>query len=292
MKNIFVNGIDCENLKILSFDIEDISKNAHWGKGLRHDTIIHYVLSGEGYFNNKKVKRGQGFVILKNTLTEYHSSKTNPWTYFWVIINGTEDIKTINKYISYDENGIFDYNFTDELTNFTKSFFNKHNNISHIKALGTFMLLLSYHQSTEKTNANKYVTEAEKYIEQNCYRSITVSEIAKTLHISDRYLYNLFIKHKKISPKQYLNSIRLEKACLMLKSGTNTVTEVALSVGFPDVLTFSRFFSKHMKVWDVKIYIPFLYHCFSLIKCLPVIPVIPCNMRHFMKICKTLHFIT
>lgn len=248
MKNIFVNDIDNETLKILSFGFEDISENAHWGKGIRYDTIIHYVLKGEGYFNNNKVVEGQGFIINKNTLHEYHSSKSNPWTYLWVIINGTDDEKICKKYIPYNNQRIFDYNFKDKLKVFANSFFENNNSLSHIKALGTFMLLLSNHQTAKKTSNNKYVESAKNYIESNYYRNISVKEIAEILHISDRYLYNLFIKHENISPKQYLNKIKLEKACEMLRNTQNSITETALSVGFNDVLTFSRFFSKNMNV--------------------------------------------
>lgn len=248
MKTINITDNEWENLKILSFGTEEISGNAHWGKGVRYDTIIHYVLKGEGYFNGTPVKEGQGFLIKKNTLCEYHSSENNPWKYFWVILNGTEDEKICRKYLDCDKNGIFNYDFKDELKNFAKSFFGKYKNLSYVRATGIFFMLMSYHKKEEKPFANKYVSETKKYIEQNCYRNISVNEIAKNLHISDRYLYNLFIKHENISPKQFINKVKLEKACEILKNTSNTITEVALSVGFNDVLTFSRFFSKHMKM--------------------------------------------
>ena len=107
---------------------------------------------------------------------------------------------------------------------------------------------MSYHEKKEEFYGNKYVIEAKKYIERNFHLKITVSEIAQALYIDDRYLYNLFIKHEGKSPKKYLNDLRLQNACSMLRTGKYSITEVAVSVGFSDVLAFSRFFSNHMKI--------------------------------------------
>ena len=104
---------------------------------------------------------------------------------------------------------------------------------------------MSYHEKQRKVNGNKYVFEAKKYMQQNYYRSLTICEVADMLHIGDRYLYNLFIKHEGISPKKFLNKLRRNQACELLKSPHISVTEVAKSVGFDDVLTFSRFFKKN-----------------------------------------------
>ena len=104
---------------------------------------------------------------------------------------------------------------------------------------------MSYHEKGEKISPNRYVSEAKKYMEENLYRSLTVKEVSDRLFISDRYLYNLFVLHEKISPKKYLNDLRIKKAKALLKQKKATVTEVAVSVGFSDVLTFSRFFKTH-----------------------------------------------
>ena len=71
-----------------------------------------------------------------------------------------------------------------------------------------------------------------------------MTSVADALGISDRYLYNLFIRHEGISPKQYINDLRIRSAKALLRDTEYSVTEIGESVGFGDVLTFSRFFSK------------------------------------------------
>ncbi len=246
MRHVFSEYNENENFYVISYGIEENSNDAHWGKGRRNVYIIHYVLSGEGYYNGVKIKEGQGFFIKKGKMHEYASSEEKPWKYFWISINGENALDICKKYISFNKQGVFDYHFKSELNHFVKGFFNKYKTVTTAKALGVFWLLMSYHEKEEKVKGNEYIIEAKKYMEQNYYRSVSVCEVADMLHISDRYLYNLFVRHEGVSPKKYLNELRLNRACELLKNQNMSVTEVATSVGFDDVLTFSRFFKKNM----------------------------------------------
>ena len=185
-------------------------------------------------------------MIPNESVHEYYSSLENPWQYFWVILEGKDADDLCLKYLSVDKNGIFTYDFKEELRYFAKKFFSGKKELGSAKAMGIFYLLMSYHEKKEEIPSNDYVVRAQQYMEQNYLRNVTIREIANVLHISDRYLYNLFVEHTGISPKKYLNELRLRRACEMLKSGDCNITEIAVSTGFGDVLTFSRFFSKHM----------------------------------------------
>lgn len=235
-----------EGLCIHTYGYENISKNAHWGKGSRDVYILHYVLEGEGFFNNQKVKSGQGFLITPGFLHEYHSSKEKPWKYFWATFGGDMAEKICQKYISADKHSIFEFNFKPELLNLSYSILDEESPISSTRAIGYFFMLMSYHEKKSEFCSNYYVQEAKKYMKANFYRSISVVEVANSLGINDRYLYNLFIKHQGTSPKKYLNTLKLENAIKMLKTSSCSISEIAMSNGFEDVLAFSRFFSRNM----------------------------------------------
>ena len=237
---------EAEDPAILDFGIEENSALAHWGRGTRDKTLIHYVLRGYGYFNGRKVSAGEGFFICRNSMHEYHSSKKEPWTYFWVSLTGEHADGLCKKYISVDEYGIFTYNFCEKLLRFSKNFFEDHSVLGNAETHGIFYLLMSYHEKKPEISGNRHVIEAKKYIDSNFHRPLTISEIAGSLFISDRYLYNLFVENEGISPKKYLNNLRLTKACSMLRESNDSIGEVAASVGFRDVLTFSRFFAKNI----------------------------------------------
>lgn len=237
-----------DSIYISAYGHEENSADAHWGKGSRDVTILHYVLSGEGYFNGVRVSAGEGFFISANMVHEYYSSTDKPWTYFWVISGGKRADEICRKFVLTDENNIFTYNFKDRLLDFADSIFREKDTLRPAKAMGYFLLLMSMHETNQPTNANKYVTEAKQFMKLNFHRNITICEIANMLNISDRYLYNLFIEHEGTAPKKYLNKLRLDRACIMLREGKYSITEIAVSIGFGDVLTFSRFFKKSIGI--------------------------------------------
>lgn len=233
-----------EQLYISFYGFEDISKNAHWGKGTRDTFIIHYVLSGEGYFNGHRVKSGEGFIITPGVSHEYHSSKTNPWKYFWVTFNGNFAQDICKKYIPSGEHNIFEYNFSGKLVNLCENIFSEEGALTEAKALSYFYTLLSFHEKKQNATGNRYVSAAKNYMNIHFYRNITIAEVASAISISDRYLYNLFIKHENISPKNYLSNLKLKHAKSMLINTNSPISEIAVSCGFSDVLAFSRYFSK------------------------------------------------
>ena len=233
---------------IAAFGYEDVSENAHWGRGRRDFYILHYVLAGEGFFNGHKVSNGSGFLIHPGQLHEYHSSDNAPWKYLWLIFGGTDAADICKKYIKTDENGIFEYDLCMDVRNLKDSMFSDITPLPETKALSCFFSLLSFHERKQAITGNRYVNAAKKYMNMHFHRNITITEIASSIGINDRYLYNLFITFEQISPKQYLSRLRLNSAKSMLANTDATISEIAVSSGFSDVLTFSRFFSKNMKL--------------------------------------------
>ena len=175
---------------------------------------------------------------------EYHPDSAQPWNYFWICFDGRAAKRLCDAYIHTDENGIFSFNFRSAITQKLNELVDRPGNLGKLYALSVFYSVLANHEQT-RPNKNPYVDQAVSYMQMNFHRPLTVEEVATTCGVDDRYLYNLFVKHAQISPKQYLNKLRLDNAKQLLRGSDYTVTEVAFSVGFTDVLAFSRFFTKH-----------------------------------------------
>lgn len=245
MRLISVQGSDQTSLCVRQFGMEENGTDAKWGPGMRKTVyIFHYVLTGKGYFNGVPLEKNQGFLIRANELLEYHYDPDDPWQYFWVMWEGDLAEEICQKYIRTDQNGIFCYDFIEPLMEMITKLFLSSKSLSHTEALAAFFYLLSLHEEKTEHHSNQYVSDAKYYMYLHIHQPISIVEVAASLGISDRYLYNLFVKHEGISPKKYLNEIRLQNAKALLKSTQHTVTEIAATVGFPDVLAFSRFFSK------------------------------------------------
>ncbi|MBE6777276.1 MAG: helix-turn-helix domain-containing protein [Ruminococcaceae bacterium] len=234
-------------LQILEFGYDPVGLNNKWGPGRRNFYILHYVLDGKGYFNGTCIKKGQGFLITPMMSVEYHPDPAEPWNYFWICFNGKVGQELCQEYINADESGIFDFNFQIALKQTLGELYNREPTLGNMYALSLFYKILSNHEQS-KVLKNPYVEEAVWYMHMNYHKPLTVTQVADVCGINDRYMYNLFMRHLGISPKQYLNNLRLKNAAHILKNSDCTITEAAYSVGFTDVLTFSRFFSKHMEV--------------------------------------------
>ena len=177
---------------------------------------------------------------------KYYPDENDPWKYLWLIFGGDDAADICKKYIKTDENGIFEFDLSVDMRNLKDSMFADNSPLPESKALSYFFGLLSFQERKRVITGNRYVDAAKKYMNMHFHRNITVTEIASSIGINDRYLYNLFISYEQISPKQYLSRLRLNSAKSMLANTDASISEIAVSSGFPDVLTFSRFFSKRM----------------------------------------------
>ena len=239
MKIITAEFDSSSSIYAKSYGYEGNSLYAHWGRGSRDAFILHYVVEGEGYFNSRRVKCGQGFLITPGMMHEYHTSQERPWKYFWVIFSGKDAEHICKKYIDSDEQGVFSFaQFELQVIDLFDHILLHSELLTEARALGYFYMLLSCHEARPSVTGNHYVQQAEKYMKTHIYREISITEVARAVGISDRYMYNLFVKHYCISPKQYLNRLRLTRAQELLKKTNDTVSE----------MTFSRFFKKNIGI--------------------------------------------
>lgn len=80
-----------------------------------------------------------------------------------------------------------------------------------------------------------------EFLENNYTRNITLNELSDLVKLSKYYLLRSFTKQKGISPYSYLETIRINKAKLLLEGGTSII-ETAMETGFVDQSHFSKFF--------------------------------------------------
>lgn len=84
------------------------------------------------------------------------------------------------------------------------------------------------------------------YIEVNFCRDVRVEEIAASAHISTRSCQRLFQRFTASSPKQFLISLRLERAQRLLEATDHTIPEICAECGFSDQSYFTKLFRLHV----------------------------------------------
>lgn len=88
----------------------------------------------------------------------------------------------------------------------------------------------------------KRVQEIRELLEKEYHNMWTLDRLAKRVGMSPCYLQRMFKKYTGVSPKQYLNQIRVEEAKRLLLSSGHSNTEICFAVGFPGLTPFYQVF--------------------------------------------------
>ena len=90
---------------------------------------------------------------------------------------------------------------------------------------------------------NPLLSEALKYINDNLFTLRSIEEIASSLFITESYLFQLFQRELKNSPKRYINAKRLLHAQNLLQIGKKA-SKIYSDCGFGDYTSFYRSYVK------------------------------------------------
>jgi AraC-like DNA-binding protein/signal transduction histidine kinase len=88
------------------------------------------------------------------------------------------------------------------------------------------------------------VKHAVAYLHQHYHHQITRRQVAKAAGMSEDYLSRMFHRALRISPWDYLNRLRIQRAKERLRESDDSIQAVARRVGFHDRAYFSRIFRK------------------------------------------------
>ena len=210
-----------------------------FGPAVRRYTLIHFVLKGKGIFEARgaqyEVTAGQAFLILPGEVTTYTADEADPWHYCWIGFDGrlTERFRQLDPVfplpdtvfsrlfrVAQEEPEMAEYRLSAEL-------------------LRLYTLLFGKHSGT-----NRHVRRVENYIRSAYMEPIRVERIAEQLNLDRRYLSRLFKEKTGLSIQDYLISVRMEEAELLLRQG-KSVKEAAHLSGYEDVSNFSKMFKKY-----------------------------------------------
>ena len=90
--------------------------------------------------------------------------------------------------------------------------------------------------------------KALKYIAENYYNEITLSDLSSNSFVSSSHLSYLFKSSTNKTFKQILAELRIEKAKHIFSTSPNSrITDISLQVGFGDLSHFEKIFKRHTK---------------------------------------------
>lgn len=226
-----------------------------FGPAVRSCNIIHFVLSGKGYFTaggkTYQICGGQAFIIYEGEKIEYHADKATPWSYVWIDFSGEASEAILSK-TGFSENcrvtPTMDTEvFKEVFGRLRKRAFTDSEKLMRLSAFFELVSLISESlpNKAERWRADGIAEIAKRLINENFTSTeCRVEKIAEIIGISRSQLYRAFMDKYGISPKEYIGSLRIDSAKKLLSRTEMSVSEVSYSSGFAEPLYFSSCFRK------------------------------------------------
>lgn len=115
--------------------------------------------------------------------------------------------------------------------------------------IGYFIVLLSKLSGMYNFDNKKIIPESVdkviEFIHKNIQDNIQLKQLVKVSGLSQSSFQRYFAEFIGNSPMNYLNDLRLAKACAILRKTDKRISEIAYEVGFNDSNYFSRLFCIH-----------------------------------------------
>ena len=88
------------------------------------------------------------------------------------------------------------------------------------------------------------ITPSLRYIEENYREPIRAAHLARECGLSEVHFRRVFEDYMNMAPMDYVNMVRIQKACELMIRKDSSMDIIALECGFASVSTFTRNFKK------------------------------------------------
>jgi len=218
---------------------------------------FYFIVDGEGfvkigdeeYYPNP----GQLFILPAGLLQSYSTISTHTFLKYWC--HFTAKIGNVDLFRILDVSHFVDVKDADRLVALFQKLIAHYRSDDITATLGVqsvlFELLACYIENVpidqirlRQSASIEKINLVLKYIESNLSKEITVAELAELLHLHPNYFIRFFKTMLDISPIQYINRTRTERAKQLLISTNKSISEIAELVGL-DLFYFSRMFKTY-----------------------------------------------
>ena len=213
-------------------------------KGANFNHVL-YVSEGEGVFVFNGMKRiisaGNAIFFKKGFPVDY-GPKSLDFKTSWITFDGGGG----EQLIEYFDAGDYEITSFPEVELKIAELYSlaEKNNVSALLSAKAYSLLVDFFLKLKERNKLPILEKAKYFIGQNYSKDLSVPEIASKLGISTSLLYKLFREQEKTTPIEYLQDVRIQKACNMLTTKKTGISEIGNLCGFSDTSYFCKVFKK------------------------------------------------
>lgn len=249
------------DLRLDFYGYEDCLPDQFFGPAIRENYVLHYITKGKGYLEYRKQKiplqKGDIFLLIPGEVTYYFADNQTPWSYYWLGISGIKAQEYFNLSSIHDTAylrsphtkalGKFIGTIVKDTEKLDESKASQLHVISQLFELMHQLNALSPNLDQETISPSCKLYREAKHLIDIGYNSqdISIQKIADELGVHRSYLSSIFKDFHKISPKEYLLEVRMNRAKELLKTTDQPIKIIAYSVGYLDPLHFSKAFRQY-----------------------------------------------
>lgn len=97
-----------------------------------------------------------------------------------------------------------------------------------------------------KKTGGTQIAEALDYVRIEYAKPLKVEDLANVCHMSETHFRRVFEGYMNMSPMDYINLVRIQRACDIMKKTDDSMDVVAQKAGFTTTSTFNRNFKKFL----------------------------------------------
>lgn len=226
----------------------------------RLDFQIIYIASGRAYFhfdrpeNETVVAAGNIVLFRPKEFQKYEYYGMDKTEVYWIHFTGGNVKNLLRKYGFSDNRRVFHVGISLEYERIFKRIILEmqrcQDDYEEMMALLLRHLLIVFHRELKKEHVrrNEYLDHemeaATFYFNENYHRDICIEEYAASRGMSVSWFIRNFKKYTGTTPMQFITSIRITNAQMLLETTDYAVNEISRIVGYENPLYFSRLFCK------------------------------------------------
>ena len=226
----------------------------------RVDFQIIYIAAGCGHFhfdtvdNETIVPAGNIVIFRPKELQKYEYYGIDKTEVYWVHFTGSDVKNILRSYGFPNDQRIFHVGTSLEYERIFKRIILElqrcQDNYEEMLTLLLRHLLIVFHRelNSKYVLKNEYLDHemdtAASYFNENYNRDIKIEEYAASRGMSVSWFIRNFKKSTGTTPMQFITSIRITNAQMLLETTNYAVNEIARIVGYDNPLYFSRLFHK------------------------------------------------
>lgn len=234
---------------------EDFYFNPQKGRVLDSYQLI-YIAEGSGVYytdpdHSIPIKSGDMFVIRPHVWHSYFPEKRTGWTEYWIGFKGVNiDNRFMNNFFSPEqivyrvglrEDVVGLYEKALDIARKEKAAYQQY--LAGIANLIMGIMMYSDKNTLFQENeAYSRINRAKLIIRENLTNDISLEDIASEVNMSYSWFRKLFKEYTGLSPANYIQEMKIERAKNMLMTSELSIKEIAYILNFESVSYFSLTF--------------------------------------------------